>query len=173
MRHPLVKQGGILLFNIYTDDLSLTLSKSNIGCRFVGGRFISHIAYADDLCILSISPSGIQTLLNICEKYGSNHDIIYDSKKSLTMLLKPKKLKDLKSPSLYVCNNQLDYINNCRYLGVKIETYSCKSDMKRQLCKFYANVNMLIRKFYFCSDDVKVFLFKSYCTNPLLYTILV
>ena len=89
------------------------------------------------------------------QKYGSNHDIIYNS----------KKLKDLKSPPLYLCNNQLDYVNNCRYLGVKIETYSCKSDMKRQLCKFYANANMLIRKFSFCFDDVKVFLFKSYCTN--------
>ena len=65
---------------------------------------------------------------------------------------------------MYLCNNQLDYVNNCRYLGVKIETYSCKSDMKRQLCTFYANANMLIRKFSFCSDDVKV-LFKSYCTN--------
>jgi len=37
--------------------------------------------------------------------------------------------------------------------------------MKRQLCKFCANANMLIRKFSFGSDDVKVFLFKSYCTN--------
>ena len=102
-----VKQGGILsplIFNIYINNLSLTLSKTNIGCR-LGGRLISHIVYADDLCILSMSPCGIQTLLNICDKYGSDHDIIHDSKKSLTMLLKPKKLKDLKSPSLYVCNN--------------------------------------------------------------------
>jgi hypothetical protein len=76
------------------------------------------------------------------------------------------KLQDFKSPPLYLCNNPLDYDVNGRYLGIKIETcYSCKSDRKRQLCQFYANANMFIRKFSFCSDDVKVHLFKSYCTN--------
>jgi len=78
------------------------------------------------------------------------------------MLFKPKKLK---SPPLYLCNNQLDYVNNCRYLGVKIETYSCKSDMKRQLCKFYTNANVRLRKCSFCFNNVKVFLFKLYCSN--------
>jgi len=110
-----VKQGGILsplLFNIYIDDLSL--SKFKIGCR-LDGRLINHIACADYLCILSMSPCGMQYLLNICEQYGSDHDTIYNCKKCLTMLFKPKKLNDLKSPPLYLCNNQLDYVNNCRY----------------------------------------------------------
>ena len=56
------------------------------------------------------------------------------------MLFKPKKYKDRKSPPLYLCTNQLVYVDNCRYLGIKIETY-------------------------FFSDDDKVHLFKSYCTN--------
>ena len=33
------------------------------------------------------------------------------------------------------------------------------------MCKLYANINMLIRKFTKCSPDVKCFLFKSYCSN--------
>jgi len=90
---------------------------------------------------------------------------LYDSKNSLTKLFKPKKLKYFNSPPLYLRNNQLDYIDNCRYLGIKIEIYSCKSDIRRQFCKFYAKANMLIRKLSFCSDDAKVRLFKSYCTN--------
>jgi len=65
------------------------------------------------------------------------------------MLFKPKKYKDRKSPPLYLCTNQLVYVDNCRYLGIKIETYSCKSDIKRQLRKFYVKVRVL----------------KSYCTN--------
>ena len=31
--------------------------------------------------------------------------------------------------------------------------------------KFYANVNLLLRKFSKCSVDVKCFLFKTYCSN--------
>jgi len=61
-----VKQGGILsplLFNVYIDDFSLTLSKSNIGCR-LRGRLINHIVYADNLCILSRSPYGMEKVFN-------------------------------------------------------------------------------------------------------------
>ena len=75
-------------------------------------------------------PCRIYKLVNISEKYGSDHDIIYNSKKSLTKLFKHKKLNDLESPPLYVCNNNLDYVDNCRCLDIKIETYSCKYDMK-------------------------------------------
>ena len=48
-----VKQGDRLtpvLINIYNNDLNLTFSKSNIGCR-LGGTFINHIAYANELYI--------------------------------------------------------------------------------------------------------------------------
>jgi len=121
---------------MYIDDcFSLTLSKTKFGCR-LGGRLINHIAYADDLSILIMLPCKMQKILNICEKYASDHDIMYNCRKGLTMLFKHKKLNDLNSPSLYLCNNRLDYVDNCRDLGIKIENYSCKSDMKRQLCKF-------------------------------------
>ena len=42
---------------------------------------------------------------------GSDPGILCNSKKSLTMLFKPKTLKDLKSPPLYLCNNKTMLIN--------------------------------------------------------------
>ena len=45
-----VPQGGILshwLFNIYIDDLSVSLSNANAGCKF-GGMSVNHFSYADD-----------------------------------------------------------------------------------------------------------------------------
>ncbi len=37
-------------------------------------------------------------------------------------------------------------------------------DINRQCCKLYAQGNMLIRKFDMCTADVKVELFKTFCT---------
>ena len=53
----------------------------------------------------------------------------------------------------------------CRHLGVMICTKNCDIDLKRQMKKFYANSNILSRKFAKCSPDVKCTLFKSFCSN--------
>ena len=41
--------------------------------------------------------------------------------------------------------------------------YNSDNDLKRQMRKFYANANMLIRKFSKCSVNVKCYQFKTYC----------
>ena len=38
-------------------------------------------------------------------------------------------------------------------------------DITRQTRKFYAQVNMLLRKFRYCGREVKYVLFKLFCTN--------
>ena len=70
-----VKQGGIIspmLFNLYMDDLSLKLNCSGIG-GIHRNFFINHLCYADDLCLISLSSSGMQHLLNICKEYMHSH----------------------------------------------------------------------------------------------------
>ena len=56
-------------------------------------------------------------------------------------------------------------VDQCRYLGITISTNNSDVDLKRQMRKLYANVNLLLRKFSKCSVDVKCFLFKTYCSN--------
>ena len=67
-----VRQGGILsplLFNVYMDALSSSLSNIPIGCS-ISGVMVNHIMYADDLVIISPSAKGLQRLLDICAAYG-------------------------------------------------------------------------------------------------------
>ena len=42
--------------------------------------------YADDLRVIAPSPSGLQTLLNICAKFGFENDIKYNPIKSILYL---------------------------------------------------------------------------------------
>ena len=41
--------------------------------------------YADDLCIVSLSSSGLQTLLKMCTDYCDLHDIKFNAKKSVCL----------------------------------------------------------------------------------------
>ena len=57
------------------------------------------------------------------------------------------------------------------YLGhiITDKLYDDDDDMLRQRRMLYAQANMLSRKFYWCSTDGKINLFKTYCTP--LYTV--
>ncbi len=73
-------------FNVYMDCLSESLCKTQTGCN-VGGVMINHLMYADDLVIISPSVKGLQRLLDICDVYGQNHDILFNHDKTVCMYM--------------------------------------------------------------------------------------
>ena len=68
----------ILLFNVYINDLSIRLSQTGIG-NYIGCKFVNHMIYAGDLCVISLSSSGLQSLLNICTDYCQLHDLTFNA----------------------------------------------------------------------------------------------
>ena len=148
-----VRQGGMLspyLFAVYVDDLSVMLNLSNTGlnmytCMY---KMLNHIFYADDLCIMSASPAGLQYILNICEKYASDNDIVFNGKKSVCIVFKPDRYK-LKSPDIVLDGAKLEYVENAKHLGV-ILNKKCQddNDIQRHIRSLYARANTVIRKFY-------------------------
>ena len=44
--------------------INMYLNSSDIGCC-LGTAFINHLCYAEDLCLISLSSSGMQQLLHI------------------------------------------------------------------------------------------------------------
>jgi hypothetical protein len=65
-----VRQGGILsplLYSIYNDILLERLKTNGNGC-WMGNHYFGALSYADDLCILSPTLSGLENMLNVCEK---------------------------------------------------------------------------------------------------------
>ncbi len=64
----------------------------------------------------------------------------------------------------------LEVVKKVKYLGHVIRDDLCDDDddVQRQCGKLYGQANMLARKFHMCTPDVKISLFKTYCTT--LYT---
>ena len=160
-----VRQGGILspyLFIVYIDDLSNMLNSAGIGCH-IHNCCINHVFYADDICVIAPSPSGLQGLLNICAKFGLETDVEYNPIKSLCMVFKPRGFK-LKCPDIYMNVNKLAYVKEAKYLGVIIcNDLKDDGDILRHLRNCYARSNSIIRKFHHCSVGVKLHLFHAYC----------
>ena len=97
------KQGGIIspiLFNMYMDDLSIAMNNSGIG-GYLGDAFLNHLCYADDICLISLSSSGMQQLLTICQNYATNHQLMYNGAKSFSLCFKNNAIK-IKQPSFYL-----------------------------------------------------------------------
>jgi hypothetical protein len=163
-----VRQGGILspiLFNIYIDSLSDKLSKTNAGCVLDSVCF-NHLFYADDSVIMAPSPSALQQLLLVCEEYGLQYELLYNTKKTVCMAFLPKCLKKRNIPKIHLCGVELNWVQEYKYLGFYItENMSDNRDMQRQLRFIYAKGNILVRKFRMCSVEIKLQLFRSYCYN--------
>ena len=108
----------------------------------------------------------LQKLLDICCEFAEDNELKYNVKKSVCMSIKPKWLKNITVPTFYIGNIALNSVAQYKYLGVLIaDSFKDNIDIKRQVRAIYSRGNSLIKRFSFCSDDVKLKLFKSYCTS--------
>ena len=96
------------------NDLSKKLNTSMVGLHMCN-ICINHIFYADDLCIMSSSPAGLQMLLNICASYALENGIVFNHKKSMYTVFKPDKFK-LACPDIFIDGSPLTMVENAKYL---------------------------------------------------------
>ena len=106
----------------------------------------------------------MQQLLNIYQNYAINQQILYNGAKSFVLFFKTNAIK-IKQPSFYLPHLKIPIVENCKYLGIIIFMENNELDLKWQMRKIYANVNLLLRKFSCCSVSVKCYLFKTYCST--------
>ena len=91
------------------------------------------------------SAMGLQTLIDIAYKYGSDFDIGFNPKKYMCMVTKPSKFH-LKCPTVTLNDIPMTYENKVKYLGVFISSdLSDNIDMTRQMRSLYARANILLR----------------------------
>ena len=154
-----------MVVNDYIDDLSALLNSAGAGCTF-NGVSMTHLLYVDDTCVIAPSPAGLQILLDICSSYAASHTLIFNESKTKCLCIKPKSLKDLFIPSVYLKGKALTFVHVQKYLGIFLDdTMSDKPDIARHVKGIYTRGNLLLNRFRHCSDDVKNSLFKTFCSN--------
>ena len=77
-----------LLYNVYTDDLNHHLQATGVRC-YVGGAWVNSLSYADDMVLLAPTVTALQTLLEVCRAYAGPDDIVYNTTKTVCMLVRP------------------------------------------------------------------------------------
>ena len=89
--------------------------------------------------------------------------------KSDTMIYKPCRTArhvPYSFPDFTLNGAILNTVDSCKYLGHIISaTDDDNLDIVRQMGLLYARTNMLIRKFSKCDINVKLCLFRAYCTQ--------
>ena len=117
------------------------------------------------MAILSPSTCGLHKLLNICASYAIKHDIIYNVKKTQCMVVPSTKFKLENTPSVFLNSAKLQYVDSYNDLGMFIHVRNADIDIVTQLKCVTLRTNILMRTFSSCFVEVKLFLFKSYCSN--------
>lgn len=105
-------------------------------------------------------------LIDCCFKYANENDIFYNEKKTVLMCVKPSNMKHLFVPPIYLGQTKIKCVSKEKYLGHIInEEQRDDSDIERQVASIYARGNLLIRKFKYCTSNVKSQLFKTFCSS--------
>ena len=86
-----IRQGGQLLpllYNVHTDELNNPPSSENQAC-YVANCCVNNLSYADDMVMLAPTLSALQMLLDICSNFAEPHNIVYNTTKTVCMLVRP------------------------------------------------------------------------------------
>ena len=153
--------------SIYMDDLSIALNGCHTG-YVVDNIPVNHLLCRRSCCVCSLYFGAVE-LLKVCDVFADSHDIKYNPNKSQVLISRGKFLSGVTIPPFCIGGSCIPETDTVKYLGHFIcNTMRDDTDILRQRRKLYARANVLARKFYMCTDEVKITLFRTFCCN--LYT---
>ena len=115
------------------NNLSLSLNSSGIGGS-LGDNIINHLCYADNLCLISLSLSGMQHLLAICDTYAIGHQLSYNATNSFSLCFRPKQVK-INPPTFVLGKQTFLAVDKCKYLGIIVSKTYCDGNLKKSICE--------------------------------------
>ena len=160
-----VKQGGVLspnLFNQYIDVLLKRMMHSGVGC-YIGKTFAGSLSYADDVLILSPSIKGMKTLLDICEQFSEQYDILFNASKSKLIVFGESNL----IPRVELQGQLIPVVDKENHLGYPIGNRPRMNEciIYDAINDLFLKLNAILCQFPRANPDIQYYLFKVYCTS--------
>lgn len=159
-----VKQGGVMspkLFTLYSDVLIKKIVECGLGCH-MGDLCCSVIMYADDIILLSPTRAAMNQLLKICEKFGKDYSLSFNSSKSQYVMFG----RNCEDVDLYLNNEKLNRHLKLKYLGVNLKNSMhnifSSHDIVRDL---KVRSNVIHSNFSFLNIDSKIRIFNGNCLS--------
>ena len=82
------------------------------------------------------------------------------------MCVKPKQLKNIHVPCVFLNGCKLELVTRYKYLGhIMCDDNKDDDAVASQIRGLYSRGNTLIKHFKYCSEDIKSLLFKTYCSS--------
>jgi hypothetical protein len=161
-----IKQGGVLspvLYALYQDTLIHRLQQANYGCH-LGNINYGVISYADDIALLSPTIHGLQCMMEKCQDYSKEYDVMYNETKSVTICF--SKEKTMLSFSVKLNNKYLRCTPEVMHLGIKLShNLQCINDIKARKHHFIGKTNHVLSIYKCMHALVKCKLIDSYCCS--------
>ena len=162
-----VKQCGVLspiLFAIYTDGLLRRLQETGVGCH-MGHRYSGALAYADDITLLSPSKSGLTILVDECERYAAEYDILFNGNKSKLLYFRGRYCKPANT-GIDVIRQYVNISTTAVHLGHTISSDDKSQIVKSAASSFWQYFNIFTSNFQGLSASIKSKqLFNQFCCS--------
>lgn len=147
------------------------LQKSSNGVN-VGPYNISCVAFADDVSLISLTVTGLQNLIDICEKYADNWRFSFGAAKSKCIIL--GKLPFFSIPKWKLKKETLENVDCVEILGTYFNNdRNAKDHMQKRITKARNSVYGLAPAGFGYKGglmtDVKSHLWKTVCVPSLTY----
>ena len=157
-----VKQGGVLsplLFSVYLDDLLCELRQVNVGFH-MNGYFVGAVIYADDITLLGPTRYSILLMLNVCDVYARNMDILLNPAKN-TCIFFPAYPNLLPGLPLHFMNTEIVFVPSCTFLGISVSSHDISGrNIPQSIQKLYRRSNEVMSDFKSLSRNMKSQLFQ-------------
>ena len=157
-----VRQGGVLsplFFSIYVDELLIKLKNSGYGCH-IGNYYYGALGYADDIVLICPTKDGLRKMIQICESYAAEHDILFNGNKSKLLMFGGTE----DNCEIYVNGIMVPVCKSAIHLG-NLVSENVHDTIDFGLRRFNSSFNYFTSSFGKCHTNVKNKLFVQYCTS--------